>query len=65
MMGMKMDDGAAQATLALLKIAKGIADTVVGDADQATVRAVFDRLCLETDCRADLEAQPAGTASVH
>lgn len=62
---MKTEDGAAQATLALLKIAKGIADTVVGDADQATVCAVFDRLCLETDCRADLEAQPVGTALVH
>jgi len=62
---MKIEDGAAQATLALLKIAKGIADTVVGDADQATVRAVFDRLCLEIDCRADLEVQPVGTALVH
>lgn len=48
-----MEDGAAQATLALLKLAKGIADTVVGDADEATVRAVFDRLCLEKDCRSD------------
>ena len=39
----------AQATVALLKLAKEIADHVVGDADHATVRAVFDRLCLETD----------------
>ena len=52
-MGMKMDDGAAQATLALLKIAKGLADSVVGDADQATVRAVFDRLCYEADFRSE------------
>lgn len=57
--------GAAQATLALLKIAKGIADCVVGDADQATVRAVFDRLCLETDCRADTEAPPVEATAVH
>lgn len=64
-MGMKVEDGAAQATLALLKIAKGIADTVVGDADQATVRAVFDRLCLETDCRADSEAASVAASAVH
>jgi len=64
-MGMKMEDGAAQATLALLKIAKGIADRVVGDADQATVRAVFDRLCLETDCRADTEPPLVGASAVH
>lgn len=43
-MGMKMEDGGAQTTLALLKLAKKIADAVVGDADQATVRSVFDRL---------------------
>lgn len=60
-----MEDEAAQATLALLKIAKELADSVVGDADQETVRAVFDRLCLETDCRGDPEAQSVGTASVH
>jgi hypothetical protein len=64
-MGLKIEDGAAQATLALLKIAKGLADSVVGDADQATVRAVFDRLCLETDYRADTESQPAAAAAVH
>ncbi|HCW18793.1 hypothetical protein [Achromobacter sp.] len=64
-MEMKMEDGAAQATLALLKIAKRIADCVVGEADQATVRAVFDRLCLETDCRADTEAPPEEAAAVH
>lgn len=64
-MGMKMEDGAAQATLALLKIAKGIADTVVGDADQATVRAVFDRLCLETDCRGETEPARAAPATLH
>lgn len=44
---------AAQATMALLKLAKEIADGVVGEADQATVRAVFDRLCLESDDRAE------------
>lgn len=65
MMGMKMDDDAAQATLALLKIAKGLADSVVGDADQATVRAVFDRLCMETDCRADTEPVHGCNGLVH
>jgi flavoprotein len=64
-MGMKMEDGAAQATLALLKIAKGIADTVVGDADQATVRAVFDRLCLESDTRLDVEPVSGVSATRH
>ncbi|MCD0496912.1 hypothetical protein LP085_08645 [Achromobacter sp. MY14] len=64
-MGMKMEDGAAQATLALLKLAKEIADAVVGDADQATVRAVFDRLCLETDYRADTEPPPVAATGVH
>ncbi|WP_315136734.1 hypothetical protein [Achromobacter marplatensis] len=62
---MKMEDGAAQATLALLKIAKGIADTVVGDADQATVRAVFDRLCLETDYHGDADPERAAPATLH
>ncbi len=60
-----MEDGAAQATLALLKIAKGIADTVVGDADQATVRAVFDRLCLEVDYSADSEPPSVAASPVH
>lgn len=64
-MGMKMEDGAAQATLALLKIAKELADSVVGDADQATVRAVFDRLCLEADYRADSDTPPVAGAAVH
>jgi len=64
-MGMKMDDGAAQATLALLKIAKELADSVVGDADQATVQAVFDRLCMETDCRADTEPVRGCNGLVH
>lgn len=64
-MGIKMEDGAAQTTLALLKLAKEIADTVVGDADQATVQAVFDRLCLETDCRADTEPAPVVASAVH
>lgn len=56
---------AAQATLALLKLAKEIADQVVGDADQATVRAVFDRLCTETDDRADAAQAPGAPATVH
>lgn len=64
-MGMKVEDGAAQATLALLKIAKELADAVVGDADQATVRAVFDRLCMETDAHAEGETSPATSATVH
>ncbi|CAB3862946.1 hypothetical protein LMG26858_02317 [Achromobacter anxifer] len=56
---------AAQATMALLKLAKEIADHVVGDADQATVRAVFDRLCMETDDRAGVGPAPAAPASMH
>lgn len=64
-MGVKMEDGAAQATLALLKAAKELANAVVGDADQATVRAVFDRLCLETDCRADTEPPPVAASAIH
>lgn len=56
---------AAQATMALLKLAKEIADQVVGDADQTTVRAVFDRLCLETDDRADAEPGRAAPAMLH
>lgn len=64
-MGMKMEDGAAQATLALLIIAKAMADQVVGDADQATVRAVFDRLCLETDCRSDAEPVRGCNGLIH
>lgn len=42
---------AAQATMALLKLAKEIADGVVGEADEATVREVFGRLCFEVDTR--------------
>ncbi|MDQ6212341.1 hypothetical protein [Achromobacter insolitus] len=56
---------AAQVTTALLKLAKEIADGVVGDADQATVRAVFERLCLETDDRADAEPGRAAPATLH
>ncbi|WP_254596578.1 hypothetical protein [Achromobacter aegrifaciens] len=51
--------------MALLKLAKEIADTVVGDADQATVRAVFDRLCMESDMGSDSEASPGAAATVH
>lgn len=58
-------DDAAQATMALLKRAKEIADRVVGDADQATVRAVFDRLCMETDDRADAVSATATPGIVH
>lgn len=50
-MGMKMEDGAAQATLALLKIAKEIADNAFGTAEEATVREVFSQLCYESDAR--------------
>ncbi|CAB3916093.1 hypothetical protein LMG1861_05090 [Achromobacter piechaudii] len=60
-----MEDGAAQATLALLKIAKGIADTVVGDADLATVRAVLDRLSMETAVRAESEPTQTPSIKVH
>lgn len=63
-MGMKMEDGAAQATLALLKTAKELANAVVGDADQATVRAVFDRLCMEIDIRVG-EVSAPDASTVH
>jgi len=56
---------AAQATMALLKLAKEIADSVVGEADQATVRAVFERLCMETDDLAGAEPAPASSATMH
>lgn len=64
-MGMKMDDGAAQATLALLKLAKEIADGVVGDADSATLRAVFERLCIEVDARTEGETLATTPAALH
>jgi|GEM_PF-5608860 len=48
-----MEDGAAQATLALLKLAKEIANNTFGQAEEATVREVFMRLCYETDARLD------------
>ncbi|SSW67262.1 hypothetical protein AVE30378_02532 [Achromobacter veterisilvae] len=51
--------------MALLKLAKEIADGVVGDADQATVRAVFERLCMETDDRADAEPARSAPATLH
>ncbi|MGB3432413.1 hypothetical protein [Achromobacter sp.] len=51
--------------MALLKLAKEIADGVVGDADQATVRAVFDRLCLETDMGPEPDADAQPSASLH
>lgn len=53
---------AVQATMGLLKLAKQIADSVVGEADQETVRAVFDRLCMENDMRP--EPDPTGTVAV-
>lgn len=56
---------AAQATKALLKLAKEIADGVVGDADEATVRAVFERLCLETDMGAEPEPPGPAAATLH
>jgi hypothetical protein len=64
-MGIKMEDGAAQTTLALLKLAKEIADAVVGDGDQATVRAVFDRLCMEVDARTEGETLATTPVALH
>lgn len=65
-MGMKIEDRAAQTTLTLLKIAKELAESVVGDADQATVRAVFDRLCYEADFRSDcVEPETAQPGTFH
>ncbi|EHK65272.1 hypothetical protein [Achromobacter arsenitoxydans] len=56
---------AERATQALLKLAKEIADSVIGEADQATVRAVFDRLCMETDTGPDLEPAAQQTTTYH
>ncbi len=56
---------AAQVTTALLKLAKEIADGVIGDADQATVRAVFERLCLETDMGSEPEPPRPTAATLH
>ena len=56
---------AAQATMAVLKLAKEIADGAVGEADQATVRAVFERLCVETDDRAGVEPTQTAPAGLH
>lgn len=51
--------------MAVLKLAKEIADGAVGEADQATVRAVFERLCVETDDRAGVEPTQTAPAGLH
>jgi len=64
-MGMKVEDGAAQATLALLQLAKELADNAFGQAEEATVREVFMRLCYETDARMDTEPGRELTVTRH
>lgn len=50
----KIREGAAAcATRTLLQLAKEIADKAFGQAEEATVREVFMRLCYETDTRLD------------
>lgn len=45
------ENPAAQATRALLQLARDIAVGVLGSADAETVREVFARLCYEADVR--------------
>lgn len=52
---MEVDDAAAQTTRALLRLARDIADGVLGNAAEETVREVFARLCYEADARAEVE----------
>ena len=63
-----MDNGerdAAQATRALLQLAKSIAESVLGQASEETVREVFGRLCCEVDARGDVEPTRELAATRH
>lgn len=63
---MGIGDPAAQATRALLQLARDIAVGVLGSAEEGTVREVFARLCYETDTRAPTaEMESAGPATLH
>lgn len=62
---MGIGDPAAQATRALLQLARDIAVGVLGSAEEGTVREVFARLCYETDARAEGEPGPASAATRH
>ncbi|CUJ29835.1 hypothetical protein [Achromobacter ruhlandii] len=57
---MGIGDPAAQATRALLQLARDIAVGVLGSAEEGTVREVFARLCYEADTRGctDIEVPP-------
>ncbi|CAB3660269.1 hypothetical protein LMG26696_03333 [Achromobacter pulmonis] len=60
------ENPAAQATRALLQLARDIAVGVLGSADAETVREVFARLCYEADTRANCaDAEAAGPSTVH
>ena len=63
-----MDNGerdAAQATRALLQLAKSIAESVLGQASEETVREVFGRLCYEVDSRTVGVSAPESAATWH
>lgn len=63
---MGMGDPAAQATRALLQLARDIAVGVLGSAEEGTVREVFARLCYEADARAtSTEMDAGGPATLH
>lgn len=63
---MGIGDPAAQATRALLQLARDIAVGVLGSAEEGTVREVFARLCYEADTRAtSAEMEAAGPATLH
>lgn len=57
---MGIGDPAAQATRALLQLARDIAVGVLSSAEEGTVREVFARLCYEADVRRsdDIEVPP-------
>ncbi|WP_238912513.1 hypothetical protein [Achromobacter xylosoxidans] len=62
---MGIGDPAAQATRALLQLARDIAVGVLGSAEEGTVREVFARLCYEADVRSEGEPGPASAATRH
>ena len=63
---MEIDGAAAQATRALLQLARNIAEGVLGSAAEETVREVFARLCYETDMREEpTAAAPAEDSTWH
>lgn len=62
----KIREGAAAcATQTLLQLAKEIAAKAFGQAEEATVREVFMRLCYETDTRFDAEPNRELNVTLH